>query len=96
MTNSGPFLLRRRWPRTHGTRKDLLLLKKYESAKESMDMALDFLEGVDNEEPEDSTEESLDLASVILGEGYEKSRKTPAIWQSWLKSSGSMQKLSLT
>ncbi|AKB64736.1 tetratricopeptide repeat protein [Methanosarcina mazei] len=52
--------------------KTLLLLKKYESAKESMDMALDFLEGVDNEEPEDSTEESLDLASVILGEGYEE------------------------
>lgn len=52
--------------------KTLLLLKKYESAKESMDVALDFLEGVDNEEPEDSTEESLDLASVILGEGYEE------------------------
>ncbi|KKG00596.1 hypothetical protein DU40_12710 [Methanosarcina mazei] len=52
--------------------KTLLLLKKYESAKESMDMALDFLEGVDNEEPEDRTEESLDLASVILGEGYEE------------------------
>lgn len=52
--------------------KTLLLLKKYESAKESMDVALDFLEGVDNEKPEDSTEESLDLASVILGEGYEE------------------------
>lgn len=52
--------------------KTLLLLKKYESAKESMDVALDFLEGVDKEEMEDSTEESLDLASVILGEGYEE------------------------
>lgn len=55
--------------------KTLLLLKKYESAKESMDVALDFLEGVDKEEMEDSTEESLDLASVILGEGYEEESK---------------------
>lgn len=52
--------------------KTLLLSKKYESAKESMDMALDFLEGVDKEELEDSTEESLDLVSVLLGEGYEE------------------------
>jgi len=52
--------------------KTLLLSKKYESAKESMDLALDFLEGIDTEEPEDSTKEFLDLASVLLGEGYEK------------------------
>jgi tetratricopeptide (TPR) repeat protein len=52
--------------------KTLLLSKKYESAKESMDLALDFLEGIDKEEPEDSTKEFLDLASVLLGEGYEE------------------------
>jgi tetratricopeptide (TPR) repeat protein len=51
--------------------KTLLLSKKYESAKESMDMALDFLEGIDTEELEDSTKEFLDLASVLLGEGDE-------------------------
>ncbi|AAM05497.1 tetratricopeptide repeat protein [Methanosarcina acetivorans] len=49
--------------------KTLLLSKKYESAKDSMDMALDFLEGVDKEELEDSTKESLDLTYVFLGEG---------------------------
>lgn len=52
--------------------KTLLLSNKYESAKESMDMALDFLEGVDKEELEDSTKESLDLAYVFLGEGDEE------------------------
>jgi hypothetical protein len=53
--------------------KTLLLSKKYESAKESMDMALDFLEGIDNlEKPEDSTKEFMDMASVILGEGDEE------------------------
>lgn len=53
--------------------KTLLLSKKYESAKESMDMALDFLEGIDNlEKPEDGTEESLDLVSVLLEEVYEE------------------------
>jgi tetratricopeptide (TPR) repeat protein len=52
--------------------KTLLLSKKYESAKESMDMALDFLEGIDTEELKDSTKEFLDLASVLLGEGDEE------------------------
>lgn len=52
--------------------KTLLLSNKYESAKESIDMALDFLEGVDKEELEDSTKESLDLAYVFLGEGDEE------------------------
>lgn len=52
--------------------KTLLLSNKYESAKKSMDMALDFLEGVDKEELEDSTKESLDLAYVFLGEGDEE------------------------
>jgi len=52
--------------------KTLLLSKKYESAKESMDMAFDFLEGIDNlEKPEDGTEESPDLVSVLLEEVYE-------------------------
>jgi hypothetical protein len=49
--------------------KTLLLSNKYESAKESMDMALDFLEGIDKEETEDSTKEFLDMAYVFLGEG---------------------------
>ncbi|AKB32355.1 hypothetical protein MSSIH_1665 [Methanosarcina siciliae HI350] len=52
--------------------KTLLLSKKYESAKESMDMALDFLEGVDKEELEDSTKGSMDLTYVFLGEGDEE------------------------
>ncbi len=50
----------------------LLLSKKYDSSKESMDLALDFLEGVDKEELNDSSKESMDLAYVFPGDGEEK------------------------
>ncbi|AKB24769.1 TPR-domain containing protein [Methanosarcina sp. MTP4] len=52
--------------------KDLLLSKKYGSAKESMDLALDFIEGVDKEELEEIEKESRELAYVFLGEGEEE------------------------
>ena len=52
--------------------KTLLLSKKYDSAKESMDLAFDFLGGVDKEELKDSVKEALDLAYVLLGERDEE------------------------
>jgi tetratricopeptide (TPR) repeat protein len=52
--------------------KTLLLSKKYDISKESMDLALDFLEGVDKEELKDISKESMDLAYVFPGDGDEK------------------------
>ena len=52
--------------------KTLLLSKKYDSAKESMDLAFDFLGGVDKEELKDSVKEAIDLAYVLLGERDEE------------------------
>jgi tetratricopeptide (TPR) repeat protein len=52
--------------------KTLLLSKKYDSSKESVDLALDFLEGVDKEELKDISKESMDLAYVFPGDGDEK------------------------
>ena len=52
--------------------KTLLLSKKYDSAKESMDLAFDFLGGVDKEELKDSVKEAMDLAYVLLGERDEE------------------------
>jgi len=52
--------------------KTLLLSKKYDSAKESMDLAFDFLGGVDKEELKDSVKESMNLAYVFLGERDEE------------------------
>jgi len=52
--------------------KDLLLSKKFESAKESMDLAFDFLENIDKEELEEIDKEFMDLANILFGERDEE------------------------